>query len=315
MLIKTPKSWEIPASQVTDETLFLNRRSLLKAAGFMGSSLLLAGLPKATVAQPGLPLKSGKNPAYQSGNPTSEDLVTGYNNYYEFTTDKEGVKTLAEKATLPPWKLLIDGLVERPQELDLDQIAALGLEQRIYRFRCVEAWSMVVPWDGLPLHKLLALAQPQPAAKYVAFTSLEDATLFPGQNNKSYPWPYREGLRLDEARHELAFLSLGVYGRQLPTQNGAPLRLVVPWKYGFKSVKAIVKLTLTDKQPATMWNEIAPREYGFFANVNPEVDHPRWSQKSEKLLGGWFQRQPTLLFNGYPEVARLYQGLDLKRWF
>ncbi len=308
----SPPSWFLPDSAATDESLYFNRRALLKAAGLATTSL---ALPSLSFAQPGDPLASKTNPKFQQLEPTAEKLTTSYNNFYEFSTQKQEVKELCAGVTLPPWQVEITGLAQKPLTLDLDQIKALGLEQRVYRLRCVEAWSMIVPWDGVPLAKLIQLANPTSKAKYVAFVSLEDKKLFPGQRTSYYPWPYAEGLTLPEAMHELSFLAFGCYGKELPIQNGAPLRLVVPWKYGFKSIKSIVRITLTDHQPATLWNQIQPKEYGFYANVNPAIDHPRWSQSSERVLGSWFQRRPTELFNGYPEVAPLYRGLDLKHNF
>ena len=286
--------------EVTDEAIFLNRRTLIKGLGL-------------AAAWPSLgPIELlAKNTSEEL---TPEALVTSYNNFYEFATDKQNPKKLAEGVSLGPWELEVDGLVERPFKISTDRLVpTFGLEQRVYRFRCVEAWSMVVPWQGGPLARLIERAKPKTQAKYLAFISFYDPQKAPGFQNQQYQWPYQEGLRLDEALHPLTLLATGLYGKPLPTQNGAPLRLVVPWKYGFKSAKSLVKITLTDQQPKTLWNEAAPQEYGFYANVNPQVDHPRWSQAKEKRLGSWFDKIDTLPFNGYAEVASLYKGMDLSR--
>jgi sulfoxide reductase catalytic subunit YedY len=244
---------------------------------------------------------------------TSFDAITHYNNYYEFSTDKEAVAPLAEGFPTSPWQVEISGLVEKPQTLGMEDILKLyDTEERIYRLRCVEGWSMVIPWNGFPLKKLLDAVVPMTSAKYVAFRTVLDTDHMPGLNDPLFPWPYTEGLRLDEAMNDLTLLATGLYGKDLPPQDGAPIRLVVPWKYGFKSAKSLVKIELVEKQPATFWNNIAPREYGFYSNVNPDVPHPRWSQASERRIGEG-GRIPTLLFNGYADqVAQLYTGMDLK---
>jgi sulfoxide reductase catalytic subunit YedY len=238
--------------------------------------------------------------------------ITNYNNYYEFTTSKEGVAPLSAGFKADPWSVEVSGLVGKPQTFAMEDLLKMfPQEDRIYRLRCVEAWSMVIPWQGFPLASLLKAVEPTSAAKYVAFTTLYDPAQFPGQGDGFYPWPYTEGLRLDEAMNDLALMATGLYGSPLPPQDGAPLRLVVPWKYGFKGIKAIVKIELVAEQPKTFWKSIASNEYGFYANVNPDVPHPRWSQGSERRIGE-LGRRPTLMFNGYGEqVAHLYEGMDL----
>lgn len=241
--------------------------------------------------------------------------VTNYNNYYEFSTDKYEPAGLAKNFKTQPWKVTIDGLVNKKQELDVDSIMKMAApEERIYRHRCVEGWSIVVPWVGFSLSELIKRAQPLSKAKFVEFTTILDPRQMPGQHTSVLDWPYVEGLRLDEAMHPLALLCFGMYGESLPNQDGAPLRIVVPWKYGFKSAKAIVRIRFTDSQPINTWNKAAPDEYGFYSNVNPNVDHPRWSQAKERRLGEFFKR-PTLMFNGYDQVASLYSGMDLKKNF
>lgn len=287
---------------VTPKDLFLNRRRFLAAAG-AGAGLGLAGFSPARAAA--------------DLTPTSKDAVTSYNNFYEFGTDKEDPARNAGSLTLSPWSVEVGGLVERPGTYALtDLLTGLTVEERIYRFRCVEAWAMVVPWNGVPLAAVLEKVGIAKGARYVAFETLYRPEEMPGQASPILDWPYREGLRLDEAQHPLTLLATGLYGESLPPQNGAPLRLVVPWKYGFKSIKSIVRITLTADQPPTTWNQMAPEEYGFYANVNPAVDHPRWSQASERVVGsGLFGgRQDTLPFNGYEaEVAGLYAGMDLRQ--
>ena len=244
--------------------------------------------------------------------PNSFDEITNYNNYYEFTTDKTGVASLAKNFKTSPWEVEVFGLVNNPGKFDVDQLVQkFQPEERIYRLRCVEAWSMVIPWVGFPLAKLLAEVEPTSDAKYVRFETTFQPDEMPGQRQSSYPWPYQEGLRVDEAMNDLTLLATGLYGGELPAQSGGGIRLVVPWKYGFKSIKAIVKIELTAEQPQTLWSSIAPNEYGFYANVNPSVDHPRWSQRSERRIGETGRRD-TLMFNGYSEqVASLYEGMDL----
>lgn len=279
-------------SDVTPEALYLNRRQI------MAGALALAAAPARAA---GL-------------EPNTYEEITGYNNYYEFGLGKEDPAANAAMLKTSPWTVKVDGLVDHPGEYDLgDLLAGLTVEDRIYRFRCVEAWSMVIPWNGVPLAALLGKLGVQPGAKYVAFETLVRPEEMPGQKMGFLDWPYREGLRIDEALHPLTLMATGIYGKDLPAQNGAPIRLVVPWKYGFKSVKAIVRISLVDKMPQTTWNMMAANEYGFYANVNPTVDHPRWSQASERMIGaGLFGgRQDTLMFNGYDEVAGLYSGMDL----
>ena len=293
---------DLKAKDVTDEALFLNRRTLL--AGIAGTGLGTALAPPAL--------------ASEELEPNSWEDITSYNNFYEFGTRKDDPKRYAGALTTKPWSVQITGLVERPGVYDFEDIMKkMTIEERIYRFRCVEAWSMVVPWNGFELADLLDLAGIQSSAKYVAFETLYRPEEMPGQEMFVLDWPYVEGLRLDEALHPLTIIATGIYGRDIPNQNGAPLRLVVPWKYGFKSIKSIVKITLTDKEPPTSWNIANPREYGFYSNVNPEVDHPRWSQASERPLGGglFARRIPTLMFNGYAEeVGDLYKGMNLRKF-
>ena len=295
--------WTNTLSQtdVTPQVAFLNRRQLIAgvAAGFG-----LAGV-------------AGVSNAQEALTPNSWEDITQYNNFYEFGTGKTDPSEYAGVLTTTPWTVEIDGMVKNPGKYDIDDIkAAMTIEERIYRFRCVEAWSMVVPWNGFELADLLEVAGVQGGAKYVAFETLYRPEEMPGQRFQSLDWPYVEGLRLDEAMNPLTLMATGIYGKDLPNQNGAPLRLVVPWKYGFKSIKSIVKITITDKQPPTSWNKANAREYGFYSNVNPNVSHPRWSQASERVIGGglFAKRVPTLMFNGYEdEVASMYEGMDLSK--
>ncbi len=331
------RSWQQPTEQeVTPESLFYSRRRVLKALGISAAALSL--VPSARAALWDLFSDTTPPPAHRealsfqqpvSYRPdlpwTPEDKVIGYNNYYEFGLDKAAPKANAQGLQTSPWQVVIDGEVAKPMTLDVDELRKrFALEERIYRFRCVEAWSMVIPWVGFELGALLKWVQPTSRARYVAFQSLYDPKQMPGQADGQFgsgiQFPYVEGLRLDEAMHPLSLLAVGVYGKTLPPQNGAPLRLVVPWKYGFKSIKAIVRIRLLEKEPPTTWNLAAPDEYGFYANVNPQVDHPRWSQASERVIssGGLLDvtRQPTLPFNGYADaVAGLYTGMDLRRSF
>jgi sulfoxide reductase catalytic subunit YedY len=290
-------------NDVTPEHLWLNRRTLMTGgAAAVGSALLPAGDVRADT---GL-------------EPNTWEEITSYNNFYEFGTGKDDPKRNAGRLTTEPWSISVDGLVDNPGMFDLDDLRGFPTEERIYRFRCVEAWSMVIPWNGFELSALLRAAGPKPQANYVAFETLYRPSEMVGQKSRMLDWPYREGLRLDEAMHPLTLMATGIYGKPLPNQNGAPVRLVVPWKYGFKSIKSIVRITLTEEEPPTTWNMMAPGEYGFYANVNPAVDHPRWSQASERRIGGglFSSRQPTLMFNGYEdEVAGLYRGMDLTQRF
>jgi sulfoxide reductase catalytic subunit YedY len=325
MNTKKFRSVPIASSEITSESQYLSRRQFLQAAGIVTASALLAACgANSTANSPtntdGAAPTDAQQPATASKNAdelgdalTSYEAITGYNNYYEFTTDKTGVAGLAKNFPTSPWTVEVGGLVNKPKTYGIDDLVKMfPVEERIYRMRCVEAWSMVIPWMGFELGKLLNEVEPQSSAKYVHFVTVEDRDNMPGLRSPFYPWPYSEGLRLDEAMHRLTILSTGLYGKDLLPQNGAPLRLVVPWKYGFKSIKSIVKIELVEEQPATMWNAIAPNEYGFYSNVNPEVDHPRWSQASERRIGENGRRE-TLMFNGYAdEVAGLYAGMDLK---
>ncbi|MEL7116183.1 MAG: protein-methionine-sulfoxide reductase catalytic subunit MsrP [Pseudomonadota bacterium] len=287
---------------VTDEAVYLNRRAVL-ASGFAGLGLALSGQQaRATALEP-----------------TGWDDITTYNNYYEFGVNKSDPAKYAHQLTTEPWSVRIDGMVDRPGDYAFGDIMSdMTIEERIYRFRCVEAWSMVVPWNGFELADLLELAGVQAEAKYVAFETVLRPEEMPGVRFPVLDWPYVEGLRMDEAMHPLTMMATGIYGRDIPNQNGAPLRLVVPWKYGFKSIKSIVRITVQDTEPPTSWNKSAPQEYGFYSNVNPQVDHPRWSQATERVLGsGLFaRRQDTLMFNGYAdEVAPLYADMDLSKFY
>jgi methionine sulfoxide reductase catalytic subunit len=320
MLIK--KAPEIRSSEITPRSLYLNRRKFLAGAAIAGA-VVAAGtglrqfINPATVAQAGNKIDGlKKSPFSITETITPEKDVTHYNNYYEFSTQKEEPADLAKNFRTRPWKVKIDGLVDKKQELDVDTIIKMAPpEERIYRHRCVEGWSIVVPWVGFSLSELIKRVSPQSKAKFVEFTTLLDPSQMPGQRRAVLEWPYVEGLRMDEAMHPLALLCFGMYGEDLPNQDGSPLRIVLPWKYGFKSAKAIVHIRFTDKQPLNTWNVSAPSEYGFYSNVNPTVDHPRWSQAKERRLGEFFKR-PTLMFNGYADqVASLYSGMDLKKNF
>ena len=290
-------------SDVTPESLFLNRRSLLRG-GAAALALAASGAGAAS-------------PYSTDAAPNTLEEISNYNNYYEFGYGKEDPAAYADALTVAPWSVRVEGMVDKPGDYALgDLIEGLTVEERIYRFRCVEAWAMVVPWNGFELGALLRKVGVQPAAKFVAFETLVRPEEMPGQRSASLEWPYREGLRLDEAMHPLTLMATGLYGQDLPKQNGAPLRLVVPWKYGFKSIKAIVKISLVGQMPPTTWNMQAPGEYGFYSNVNPTVDHPRWSQASERPIGGglFAKRQDTAMFNGYgDQVAGLYAGMDLAK--
>ncbi|NMG68892.1 protein-methionine-sulfoxide reductase catalytic subunit MsrP [Parazoarcus communis] len=314
MLIKRPA--DIPASEITPRDLFDDRRRFLQQAGasLIAGAALWHGVPdNARAAATRLsPLAS--SPFSTTESQTAYKSVTTYNNFYEFGTDKEDPARNADKMAVRPWTVRVEGLAGKPRTFDIDDLLKLApLEERIYRLRCVEAWSMVVPWVGFPLSALLKQVDPLGSAKYVEFVTHYDASIM--TRRQILNWPYTEGLRLDEAMHPLTILAVGLYGEVLPNQNGAPVRLVVPWKYGFKSAKSIVAIRLHEKQPATAWNQSAPQEYGFYSNVNPEVDHPRWSQASERRIGE-LRKRPTLMFNGYAEqVASLYQGMDLRKHY
>jgi methionine sulfoxide reductase catalytic subunit len=320
MLIK--KTDDIPSSEITSENLYLNRRNFLRATALAGTSVA-TGLLYRTLNRPGLveprpaPVASNARITLPTGEPANTlDEIANYNNFYEFSTNKQAVAGKARNFVTRPWTLEVNGLAAKPKTFDLDQVLALApQEDRVYRFRCVEAWSMIIPWQGFPLATLLAQVEPLAAAKYVEFQTLFDPERMPNQRGSVLPWPYYEGLRMDEAMHPLTILAGGLYGKPLPAQNGAPLRLVVPWKYGFKSIKSIVRITLTDKQPRATWHDVAPDEYGFYSNVNPAVSHPRWSQATENRIGEWGRRD-TLAFNGYgDQVAQLYTGMDLEKNF
>ena len=319
---------KIPSADITDEATFLNRREVLRLGATATLGALVAGCTAADEADAkssdpaasGLRVLDDVAPApasFLADEPVSDYAdVTGYNNFYEFGTGKRDPKRNAHTLKTEPWSIVVDGEVARPGKIGLEELLApAALEERVYRFRCVEAWSMVVPWVGLSLRDLIRRFDPTSRAKYVAFETLVDREQMPGQRRRVIDWPYREGLRLDEAMHPLSILAVGMYGRVLPNQNGAPIRLVVPWKYGFKSIKSIVRITLTENEPPPSWNQLQANEYGFYANVNPAVDHPRWSQARERRLGD-FRKRPTLPFNGYAEqVAPLYAGMDLRKFF
>jgi methionine sulfoxide reductase catalytic subunit len=319
MLIK--KSSDIPSSEITPKPAYLSRRKFI--AGAVAAGAALAGGfylrdhmdSAATVHAGGMKL-SGivKSPFSTSETPNSFKDITNYNNYYEFSTDKYEPNGMSKDFRTRPWTVAIDGMVKKPKKLDIDTVLKLApLEERIYRHRCVEGWSMVIPWVGIPLSALIKQAEPLAGAKFVAFQTVLAPDQMPNQKRDVLEWPYVEGLRMDEAMHPLAILAVGLYDEVLPNVDGAPLRLVVPWKYGFKGIKAIVKISFTDSMPPTTWNRMAPGEYGFYSNVNPQKDHPRWSQASERRIGE-FRKRPTLMFNGYADqVASLYSGLDLQK--
>lgn len=322
MLIKLRRGWELPESEATPESVFLERRRLIKAAAagpvlLAGAGLLGRAAGAAEEADPSAGLYPFKtNMRYRLDRElTDEEYATSYNNYYEFGSSKS-IKEKAQKLPIRPWTVTLDGMVETPMEIGIDDLLAkMPLEERLYRHRCVEAWSMAVPWSGFPMSALVELAKPLASAKYVKMYSFLDPDNAPGQKARWYPWPYIEGLSMAEATNELAFMGTGLYGKPMPKQNGAPLRLVVPWKYGFKSTKGLVRFEFTDQRPVSFWEEIQGKEYGFWANVNPEVPHPRWSQATERVLGR-SERVPTLLYNGYGEfVASLYEGMEGEKLF
>lgn len=318
MLIRKPA--DIASSEITPEDVFMNRRKLLKAAGLAGTALL----PHTALADD-IPAKFrrlenvGRSEYSTAQTPTSFADVTTYNNFYEFGTGKSDPAEYSDSFKPLPWSVTVDGEAEVTGTFTYeDMIAPHALEERIYRMRCVEAWSMIIPWVGIPLGDMLKRFKPTSKAKYVAFETIDRPSEMPGQKRAILPWPYREGLRIDEAMHPLTIMAVGVYGVELPNQNGAPMRLVVPWKYGFKSIKSIVRITFTEDEPYTTWNDLASQEYGFYANVNPQVDHPRWSQARERPIGSGFfaSKIPTQMFNGYAEdVASLYSGMDLARYY
>ena len=319
------RGWEIPESQATPEHLFFNRRAFLNVAARAGAAAGAAatGLaPTLAVAQrvtdtpiPTLDLYPGKrNEKYTLDRPVTDEKINGnYNNFYEFGSSKT-IAAAAQALKIRPWTVKIDGMVEKPFEIGIDDLVRkIGIEERLYRLRCVEAWSMAIPWSGFPLAKLVEMAKPLSSAKYLRMETFLDKAAAPGQRQAWHPWPYVEGLTIAEATNELSFLATGAYGKPIAKQHGAPIRLAVPWKYGFKNIKSIVRFSFTDKQPKSFWEDLQSSEYGFWANVNPEVAHPRWSQASEEVIGT-NTRRPTLLFNGYGDyVADLYKGLEKER--
>jgi methionine sulfoxide reductase catalytic subunit len=320
MLIKKPR--DIKPSEITPKDFYLSRRQFLLSASAtaLSAGAVLSGLDASLSTQQVIAAEK-LGDLRKSSFSTSEKLnsfkdITSYNNFYELGTDKSDPAENAKYLTTRPWTVAVEGEVKKPKSYDIDALTKVApLEERIYRLRCVEAWSMVIPWVGFPLSALVKLAEPTGNAKYIQFVTLLDPKRMPGQKFPVLEWPYVEGLRMDEAMHPLTILSVGLYGETLPAQNGAPIRLVVPWKYGFKSIKSIVKIRFVEKQPPTAWNLMQPQEYGFYSNVNPEVDHPRWSQATERRIGEFFRRK-TLMFNGYGEqVADLYRGMDLKKYY
>ena len=322
ILIRRPA--DVPASEITPEPLFRRRRQLLRAAGagaLLGASVPLA-FTQAPLAQPIRLFGIKKSPLSIDEKQTPYDVVTTYNNFYEFGTDKSDPAENAGRMKIAPWTVSVEGEIRKPKIYDIDELTKLASpEERIYRLRCVEGWSMVVPWAGYSLSELIKRVEPTAAAKYVEFVTLADPRQMPGLRSTVLDWPYVEGLRMDEAMHPLTLLCTGVYGQTLPNQCGAPLRIVIPWKYGFKSGKSLVKIRFVEKQPTTAWMHAGPSEYGFYSNVNPDVDHPRWSQASERRIAGsgsklFAERIPTLPFNGYADqVASMYAGMDLRKWF
>lgn len=316
---------DIPSSEITPKEHYLNRRKFMAAAlaagaGFWAGRELEDVVSPSTGVLADSRLSTVKSPLTTTGEPlTSLRDITSYNNYYEFGVEKDDPARNAGRLRIRPWTIQVKGLVKRPRTFDIDSLLKFRpLEERVYRLRCVEGWSMVIPWVGYSLSELIKECEPLGTAKYVQFLSLCDPKQMPGVGRVSLNWPYSEGLRMDEAMHPLTLLSFGLYGEVLPNQNGAPVRLVVPWKYGFKSAKSIVAIHFVDKQPHTAWNDSAPNEYGFYSNVNPNVDHPRWSQKTERRIGEsiFHQKRTTLMFNGYgDQVANLYAGMDLKKYY
>jgi methionine sulfoxide reductase catalytic subunit len=320
MLIKKPS--DIPSSEIAPQSVYLNRRKFLAGATAAGAAALVGRAateliaPDAAAAD-GLKLNIASKSAFSTTEKeNSLEDITHYNNYYEFGTDKYSPAKYAQALRTRPWKVKVEGEVLKPAVFDIDDLLKLApLEERIYRHRCVEAWSIVVPWNGYPLSVLINKVQPTSKAKFIEFTTDLDQSVMPGVREPILDWPYREGLRMDEAMHPLTILSFGMYGQELPKQDGAPIRTVIPWKYGFKSCKSIVRIRFVEKQPATAWNTANSHEYGFYSNVNPEVDHPRWSQASERRLGEFLKRK-TLMFNGYgDQVASLYNGMDLRKFY
>lgn len=305
MLIKKRRLMDIPSSEITPEAVYLNRRQFMQGAAALSTSVLLAAACRSR------PDESGTPPPPEDTLTPEQDVIS-YNNFYEFSLDKEAVANMAQGFRTSPWEVEVGGLVRNPGIYDIDDLKQqFDQEERVYRLRCVEGWSMVIPWLGFPLRKLLEVVEPVAAAKHVRFETYYEPELMPGQQSNWYEWPYVEGLRLDEAMNDLTLMATGLYGKALLPQSGAPLRLVVPWKYGFKSIKTIVKIELVEEQPTSLWMAASPDEYGYYANVNPKVPHPRWSQATERRIGE-VSRRKTMLFNGYEEeVAYLYEGMDL----
>jgi sulfoxide reductase catalytic subunit YedY len=319
MVIKIRKASDLPYSEVTPEPYYVSRREFLRKAGLAttgaaaGAALAACGTSADLQAQAALP--AARNPKYVTTEKLNTfDQITGYNNFYEFGLEKDDPARNAGRMKVTPWSVRVEGLVAKPGNYAVEDLVDFkALEERVYRLRCVEAWSMVIPWIGVPLASVLNKVQPQPGARFVEFTTLERPSEMPGQRTSVLEWPYVEGLRMDEAMHPLSLMVVGLYGKVLPNQNGAPLRVMSPWKYGFKGGKSIVRIRFTDRQPQTSWALSAPDEYGFYANVNPTVAHPRWSQAREVRLPGFLKNTPTRMFNGYDEVASLYAGMDLKK--
>jgi methionine sulfoxide reductase catalytic subunit len=310
MLIRRPD--DIPSSEITPESIYIDRRKFVGTAGALALGALVA--PTALQAMACAGDAGSASGAEQEDKVTDEKDATTYNNFYEFGTGKEDPAEQAEGFKSRPWTVSVEGMVKKPARYDIDALLkGLSVQDRTYRHRCVEAWSMVIPWRGVPLRDLIARMEPLPSARFVEFTTLLDPNRMPGQKRDVLPWPYKEALRMDEAMHPLTLMATGMYGKTLPPQNGAPLHLIIPWKYGFKGAKSIVKIRFTDKMPNTTWNDVRADEYGFYANVNPAVDHPRWSQAQERRIGQ-FRKIPTLPFNGYAsQVASLYAGMDLRK--
>jgi methionine sulfoxide reductase catalytic subunit len=320
MLIKRRKGWEIPESKATSESVYHDRRRLVAAMGLAPLLTMAGPFARGAAAQEADPSAGlypvSRNAKYTVDRPlTDEKIATTYNNFYEFGSHKN-IYMSAQKLPIRPWAITIDGLCEHPQTIDIDALLKkVSLEERVYRFRCVEAWAMTVPWSGFPMAELVKLAGPKPAAKYVRFETFKKPEIAPGQKQFWYPWPYVDALTIEEATNELAFMATGLYGKPIPRQNGAPIRFVTPWKYGFKQVKSISRITFTDQRPKSFWEALQASEYGFWANVNPEVAHPRWSQASERLIGN-DEQVPTKLYNGYAEfVAHLYKDKPGEKLF
>ncbi len=322
MLFKFPKASDVRPSEITPKSVFDNRRLFLKTAAVAGAGIAAGSLPLPAFAKRTPPLEGVVPTQWSAANLPEDDQiseyedVTQYNNFYEFGTGKTDPAQYSQDFKTSPWEIMVDGECAKPGKISFeDLIKPHALEERVYRLRCVEAWSMVIPWVGVELGPVLQRFEPTADAKYVYFETLYDPEQMPGQHARVLAWPYKEGLRMDEAMHPLTILGVGIYGEVMPNQNGAPIRLVVPWKYGFKSIKSIVRIRFQKSMPPTSWNDSAPREYGFYSNVNPQVNHPRWSQARERRIGELFRRE-TLMFNGYAEeVAGLYEGMDLRKWY